>query len=62
MNLSAPDLTAIGSRNLGVQFQIDHLECPPCVNPGSPTPRLAALGKTRLHHIAVFLEDSKGIR
>src|SRR5213082_3195571 len=27
-NLGAPDLTAIGSRNLGIDFQIRHLRCP----------------------------------
>ena len=33
-NLGAPDLTAIGSRNLGIDFQIRHLKCPSCVTPG----------------------------
>ena len=33
-NLGAPDLTAIGTRNLGIDFQISHLKCPSCVNPG----------------------------
>jgi hypothetical protein len=55
-------LTAIGSRHLGIAFQVQHLQCPPCVNPGSPMPRFAALRHTRLHQIAVFLEDSKGNR
>src|SRR4051812_17095166 len=32
-NLGAPDLTAIGSRNLGIDFQIRHLQCPSCVVP-----------------------------
>jgi menaquinol-cytochrome c reductase cytochrome b/c subunit len=59
-NLGAPDLTAIGSRNLGIQFQINHLKCPSCVNPGSPMPKFASLGETRLHQLAVFLESSKG--
>jgi mono/diheme cytochrome c family protein len=59
-NLGAPDLTAIGSRNLGIQFQINHLKCPSCVNPGSPMPKFASLGETRLHQLAVFLEASKG--
>ena len=27
-NLGAPDLTDIGSRNLGLQFQVNHLKCP----------------------------------
>ena len=59
-NLGAPDLTAIGSRNLGISFQIRHLQCPSCVNPGSPMPKFASLGTTRLHQLAVFLEASKG--
>jgi quinol---cytochrome c reductase cytochrome c subunit, bacillus type len=59
-NLGAPDLTAIGTRNLGVAFQIRHLQCPSCVTPGSPMPKFASLGTQRLHQLAVFLEASKG--
>jgi mono/diheme cytochrome c family protein len=59
-NLGAPDLSAIGAQNLGIQFQIDHLKCPSCVNPGSPMPKFASLGEERLHQLAVFLEASKG--
>jgi menaquinol-cytochrome c reductase cytochrome b/c subunit len=59
-NLGAPDLTTIGTRNLGIDFQIRHLQCPSCVNPGSPMPKFASLGTTRLHQLAVFLEASKG--
>ena len=61
-NLGAPDLTSIGSLNLGIDFQIRHLKCPSCVNPGSPMPKFASLGETRLHQLAVFLEDSKGTK
>jgi menaquinol-cytochrome c reductase cytochrome b/c subunit len=61
-NLGAPDLTAIGSRNLGISFQIRHLQCPSCVTPGSPMPKFASLGQARLHDLAVFLEASKGKR
>ena len=60
--LGAPDLTNIGTRNLGIQFQINHLKCPSCVNPGSPMPKFASLGPMRLHQLAVFLEASKGKR
>jgi hypothetical protein len=60
-NLGAPPLTAIGRRHLGIRFQIAHLKCPSCVNPGSPMPPFASLGKVRLHELAVFLEASKGI-
>jgi menaquinol-cytochrome c reductase cytochrome b/c subunit len=59
-NLGAPDLTNIGTRGLGIQFQINHLQCPSCVNPGSPMPSFKSLGPQRLHQLAVFLEDSKG--
>jgi cbb3-type cytochrome oxidase cytochrome c subunit len=59
-NLNAPDLTAIGTRHLGIHFQIAHLECPSCVNPGSPMPPFKSLGKARLLRLAVFLEASKG--
>jgi len=59
-NLGAPDLTAIGTRNLGIDFQIRHLKCPSCVNAGSPMPKFESLGETRLHQLAVFLEASKG--
>ncbi len=59
-NLGAPDLTAIGTRKLGIDFQIRHLQCPSCVNPGSAMPKFASLGAKRLHELAVFLEASKG--
>ena len=59
-NLGAPDLTAIGTRNLGIQFQINHLKCPSCVTPGSPMPKFASLGLARLNQLAIFLEASKG--
>jgi quinol---cytochrome c reductase cytochrome c subunit, bacillus type len=59
-NLGAPDLTDIGTRNLGIQFQINHLTCPSCVNPGSPMPPFKSLGPERLKQLAIFLEASKG--
>ena len=58
--LGAPDLTNIGTRHLGITFQINHLKCPSCVNPGSPMPKFASLGEKNLHELAVFLEASKG--
>ena len=33
-NLGAPDLSAEGAKGRGEEFQIDHLKCPSCVNPG----------------------------
>ena len=59
-NLGAPELTAEGAKNKGLQFQIAHLKCPSCVNKGSPMPSFAALGDDRLRQIAMFLEASKG--
>ena len=59
-NLGAPDLTAEGAKNKGIQFQIDHLKCPSCVNPGSPMPVFASLGEANLRKLATFLEASKG--
>jgi hypothetical protein len=61
-NLGAPDLSAVGTHHLGIQFEIDHLKCPSCANPGSPMPKFASLGKRPLHQLAEFLEASKGIR
>jgi menaquinol-cytochrome c reductase cytochrome b/c subunit len=59
-NLGAPDLTAEGAKNKGTAFQISHLKCPSCVNPGSPMPPFADLGEQRLASLAAFLEASKG--
>ena len=56
----APDLSAEGAKGKGIQFQINHLKCPSCVNAGSPMPPFAALGDQRIHQLAVFLEASKG--
>ena len=56
----APNLTAEGAKNKGIAFQIAHLKCPSCVNPGSPMPSFAGLGNARLAQIAAFLEASKG--
>jgi len=59
-NLGAPELTAEGAKNKGIDFQIRHLTCPACVNPGSPMPTFAGLGPTNLKKLATFLEASKG--
>jgi menaquinol-cytochrome c reductase cytochrome b/c subunit len=61
-NLGAPDLSKEGSKGRGLQFQISHLKCPSCVNPGSPMPSFASLGEANLRKIAVFLEASKGTK
>jgi mono/diheme cytochrome c family protein len=59
-NLGAPELTAEGAKNKGLAFEIAHLKCPSCVNPGSPMPSFAGLGDARLAQIAAFLVASKG--
>ena len=56
----APDLSAEGAKNKGIAFQIAHLKCPSCVNPGSPMPQFSALGLKRLTQLAIFLEASTG--
>jgi ubiquinol-cytochrome c reductase cytochrome b subunit len=56
----APNLSAEGAKNKGIDFQIRHLKNPASVNPGSPMPSFAGLGETRLKELATFLEASKG--
>jgi menaquinol-cytochrome c reductase cytochrome b/c subunit len=56
----APNLTAEGAKNKGIDFQVRHLKNPAGVNPGSPMPSFAGLGETRLRQLAAFLEASKG--
>jgi menaquinol-cytochrome c reductase cytochrome b/c subunit len=58
--LGAPDLTEEGTRNRGIQWQIDHLKAPSSVTPGSPMPSFAKLGEENLRKLAIFLEASKG--
>src|SRR5438874_9139027 len=59
-NLGAPNLTDMGTKNLGIDFQIRHLKCPSCVTPGSPMPSFSLLGDASLKQLATFLEASKG--
>jgi hypothetical protein len=59
-NLGAPELTEEGTRGRGIQWQVDHLKCPSCVNPGSPMPSYAGLTDEQLRQLAVFLEASQG--
>ena len=60
--LGAPDLSSIGTRHLGIDFQIRHLKCPTCVTPSSPMPKFASFPESKLHDLAVFLEASQGKR
>jgi mono/diheme cytochrome c family protein len=55
-----PNLTAEGAKNRGIAFQISHLKCPSCVNPGSPMPSFAGFSDQQLKELATFLEASKG--
>jgi hypothetical protein len=59
-NLGAPDLTDTGAQGKGIDYQVRHLECPSCTDPGSPMPSFANLGDENLQRLAVFLEASKG--
>jgi menaquinol-cytochrome c reductase cytochrome b/c subunit len=59
-NLGAPDLTAEGAKGRGEEFQIDHLKCPSCVNPGSPMPPFPNFTDEQYQQLAAFLEESKG--
>ena len=60
--LGAPNLTDIGSKHLGIDFQIRHLKCPSCVTPGSPMPSFAGFSDQQLRELATFLEASKGTK
>jgi menaquinol-cytochrome c reductase cytochrome b/c subunit len=55
-----PELTEEGTRMRGIQWQIDHLECPSCESPGSSMPSFEGLGEENLRRLAIFLEASKG--
>ena len=59
-NLGAPDLSAEGAKGRGEEFQINHLKCPSCVNPGSPMPPFTSFTDEQFHQLATFLEESKG--
>jgi mono/diheme cytochrome c family protein len=61
-NLGAPDLSAEGAKNHGIKWQVDHLKCPSCVNPGSQMPPFASQGDENLNALAAFLEASKGVK
>jgi menaquinol-cytochrome c reductase cytochrome b/c subunit len=59
-NLGAPDLSAEGAKGRGKEFQIAHIKCPSCVNPGSPMPPFTNFTDEQYDQLATFLEDSKG--
>ena len=55
-----PELTEEATQNRGIQWQIDHLENPGQLTPGSTMPPFARLGEDNLRALAIFLEASKG--
>jgi len=61
-NLGAPDLTEVGAKGRGIEWQIEHLKNPASTTPGSQMPGFAGLGDENLKKIAVFLEASKGAK
>tara|TARA_B100000686_G_C16766414_1_gene962115 strand:- start:633 stop:1511 length:879 start_codon:yes stop_codon:yes gene_type:complete len=60
-NLGAPDLSAEGTRERGLEWQIGHLRDPgaPEYSPGSLMPSFATLTDDQLLSLAVFLEASR---
>ena len=56
----APDLSAEGGKQKGIDFQVRHLQNPASVNPGSPMPSFQGLGVANLKKLAAFLEASQG--
>ena len=51
----APNLTNIGTKNLGVAWFIKHTKCPSCVTPGSAMPPFANFTNTQYQQLATFL-------
>jgi menaquinol-cytochrome c reductase cytochrome b/c subunit len=58
--LGAPELTAEGLKNRGIEWQIGHLKNPSQFTPGSPMPSFAGLTEDQLRQLAIFLEASQG--
>ena len=61
-NVGAPDLSEEARRNRGVEWQIDHMDNPQAITPGSAMqayPR-ERIGEENLRKIAIFLECSPG--
>jgi menaquinol-cytochrome c reductase cytochrome b/c subunit len=60
-NLGAPDLSEEGRKSEhDLAWQIRHLNCPSCVDAGSPMPSQTGLGVANLTKLAHFLVASKG--
>jgi menaquinol-cytochrome c reductase cytochrome b/c subunit len=51
-----PALTSEGSKNRGIQWQIDHLKDPASKTPGSAMPKFDSFSDGQLTQIATFLE------
>jgi menaquinol-cytochrome c reductase cytochrome b/c subunit len=50
-----PNLTTVGTKNLGVDWFVRHTKCPSCVTPGSQMPPFAGLTPTQLQDLGTFL-------
>jgi len=58
-NLGAPDLSSIGKGGQGPDFFANYVADPSKAG-NNVMPKFAALGKTKLHQLGVFLSESKG--
>src|SRR2546421_1337733 len=58
-NLGAPDLSSIGKGGQGPDFFANYIADPSKAG-NNVMPKFAALGKTKLHQLGVFLSESKG--
>ena len=55
-----PDLTAEGTKNASVDWQIKHLQNPPAVTPGSTMPKFANVKQADLSALAQYLVSLNG--
>jgi cbb3-type cytochrome oxidase cytochrome c subunit len=61
VNLGAPDLSEEGKRDRGNRWQIAHLKCPSCLQPGSTMPAFANFTEQQYRALAAFLEQSRAV-
>jgi mono/diheme cytochrome c family protein len=59
--LGGPDLSEEGKGGRGEPWQIAHLKCPSCLQPGSAMPAFANFTEPQYRALATFLEQSRGI-
>jgi cbb3-type cytochrome oxidase cytochrome c subunit len=58
--LGGADLSEEGERGRGEEWQIAHLKCPSCLQPGSVMPPFADFTEPQYRELAAFLEQSRG--